>query len=433
MKRNHLSRLMAAVGLVLVMVTMVLPARAQGPGGGGPGCEGYPRCTEAGTICTCSLEGGTISISCGGVCESEGGEEEGKQHCTTGLALNIYTCENGEIWLTWYKCIDGEWIFQDKQLTASGVDCNEVQDQFCLLDGPRIECQDLPDNETPCEDLDWSTAGIQCLGEYGLNVSVTVPCQRVGRIPYPRGMVVVPNRMWITADSPAWVESWSQTLDYNACLNKDIKEGDRLVRNFRIGLAWGRINSMPPYWEVEDSGVYRGWVARGIVWERSSWGKPECGPGLHGERLPAYRVRVYTYWQAYWRRVYERQKKTTECVWRQDAHDDGRCECIPPGEEGSCDDDTNGDGVSDWAGWVTEEVLCDTDADGDGIPDDECWETVDSGWQPFDLRAFGYPTSYFVSSAAGPVPTTLEPNPGCSGVCVPVIEVQGVIRNPRAR
>jgi len=304
--------------------------------------------------------------------------------------------------------------------------CEEsFEDLICYWEEITIEptCWEIPGNETPCEDLDWGTAGIQCFGEYGLDVSVSVPCQRVARIPYPRGMVIVPNRMWIT-DSPAWVEAWSQTLDYNACLSHSIEDDGRAVRNFRIGLAWGRMGDVLPYWEVEDSGAYRGWDVGNIVWERASWGKPECGPGLHqGEKLPAYRVNVYTYWQLYWRRVYERQRDTRECVYAWQC-DHGQA--VP----GQCDFD--GDGDIDPC-YVWKEELCDTDENHDGIPDDECWQTVDSGWNVFDLRMFGYPTAYFVSSAAGPVPTDLEPDPGCNGICVPVIEVQGLIRNPRER
>ncbi|HEC35827.1 MAG TPA: hypothetical protein ENI39_04760 [Anaerolineae bacterium] len=389
-------------------------------------------CDEMGAWCSIQPDG-TMHCEESDRCESEGDEDDGDYKCTPGHQYAIRICQENGLYECVYVCTEDQ-TWQDAGCAMVVPECDH--DEWCYWD---IEndtggCWELPGNETPCEDMDWGTAGIQCLGEYALNVSVTVPCQRVGRIPYPRGMVIVPNRMWIAAGSPAWVESWSQTLDYNACLSQSIEDGDRAVRNYRIGLAWGRIDSMPPYWEVEDSGVYQGWSVGGVVWERSSWGHPRCGPGLgQGERLPAYRVDVYTYWQAYWRRVYERQRETWECVWQQDAHDDGVCECVPEGHTGSCSDDNDGDGVSDWAGWVAERVLCDTDANGDGVPDDECWETVDSGWNVFDLRTFGYPTAYFVSTAAGPVPTALEPDPDCSGICVPVIEVQSVIRNVRGR
>ncbi len=383
-------------------------------------------CDEMGFWCSVGADG-SLHCEASGQCESEGDrdrrETEG-QICVPGSRFSYLICDEGQ--RCTYVCNDaGQW----ESWGCIPVYDVCVDDLVCLTPSGSYEptCwtpETREDSETPCEDLDWGTAGIQCLGEYGLDVSVTVPCQRVGRIPYPRGMVVVPNRMWIDANSPAWVESWSQTLDYNACLSHDIKEDDRLIRNFRIGLAWERIDDMPPYWKVEESGTYRGWSVGGIAWERSSWGKPRCGPGLQqGERLPAYRVDVYTYWQAYWRRVYDRQKKFEECEsdWRCDAW--GQCNTV-------CDID--GDGHAD-SGTKWETYLCNTDENEDGIPDDECWEEVDSGWQPFDLRMFGYPTSYFVSSAAGPIPTALEPNPGCSGVCVPVIEVQGLIRNPRGQ
>jgi hypothetical protein len=404
---------------VLVLATMVAATLSMRPA-----LATSPLTPQQGGACVggawCFLSSdGTMRCEESERCESEGDTDEGDQGCIPGSYFSVLYCDEHQRCA--YSCEeDGTWLF---------LGCIPVMDVCdgdlaCYREGGTTDptCWNLPDNETPCEDLNWGAGGIQCLGEYGLNVSASVPCQRVGRIPYPRGMVIVPNRLWITADSPAWVESWSQTLDYNACLSYSIEDGDRAVRNYRIGLAWGRIGSMPPYWEVEDAGTYQGWSVGGIVWERSSWGKPECGPGLHrGERLPAYRVHVYTYWQPYWRRIYERQRSEVECVedWRCSAW--GVCNA-------ACDLD--GDGIND-EGTATEIRLCDTDSDGDGIPDDECWETVDSGWQPLDLRAFGYPTSYFVSTAAGPAPTLLEPNPDCSGVCVPVIEVQGVIRNPR--
>jgi len=396
---------------------VAVPLAGARPPADGP-CDGHPYCDARGVLCTCSLNvnDGTTSIVCEGECETEGEEEEGDTGCVSG---ELYVCTEESCTLCEYRCVDGGW----ELIGCEEVPIQEGDYSFACLFITEDEwyCWTLPGNETPCEDMNWGAAGIQCLGEYGLSVSVSIPCQRVERVPYPRGMVLVPNRMEILPGGET-AEAWSNTLDYNACLSYDLTDGERAIRNYRIGLKWQRIDWMPPYWEVEESGSYYGSVVGNIIWDHSSWGKPECGPGLQpGERLPAFRVRVYTYWQAFWRRIYERQKTITECT------SDWRC-----GAWGECNTvcDLDGDGNKD-EGTAYETRLC--GADSDGMPDDECWETVDSGWQPFDLRMFGYPTSYFVSSAAGPVPTSLEPNPPCSGLCVPVVEVQGVIRNPRGK
>lgn len=411
-------------GVVAAMAVLVAQVLAGRPALGAPAPAALRQdgswCTPGGVLCT--LSGGTVSCEASAECESEGGEEGGETGCTPGTTWEVISCEARTVCA--YRCVDGSWVTIGCGPLDAQVPCEE--DQVCRVDPGqrRPECWELPDNETPCQDLDWGAAGIQCFNEYGLSVSVSVPCQRVGRIPYPRGMVIVPNRLWVTAASPAWNAAWSETLDYDECQALGIGAGDRMVRNFRIGLAWGRVDGALPTWQIEGAGTYRGWEVHGVVWERSSWGRERCGPGLSpGETLPAYRVTLATYWTAYWRRTFERQRTTSDCVysWRCD-----HGESVP----GQCDHDD--DGVVDPC-YVRASRLCDDDENDDGVPDDHCWETLDSGWTAFDLRQFGYPSAHFVSTAAGPAPTALEPNPPCSGVCVPVIEVQGLIRNPRPR
>ena len=426
MKRFLYPTVPTAVLVVLVLLGIPFQTTAAPPaqsGGEDMGCAG-------GINCIADFVGGTLACIDDGQCTSEG-SQSGSYRCNPGTAVAVCECQEGNNCVI-YICDDGIW----KEIRSS-VASPEWCGYACIYDvtgtGIGTICWELTREETdfPCEDLDWGANGIQCIGKYGLTVSVRVPCQRIGRVPYPRGMVLVPNRMWFLPTSPSWAESWSQTLDYNACLEKNISSDGRRVRNYRIGLAWSREN-IPPYWEVETVGGFRGWSIQ-ASWERSSWGRERCGPGLRaGEKLPAFRVRVFTYWTPYWRRVYERQKRETRCVWSEAASSANSCECIPPGYTGSCEDDTNRDGIRDWAGWVNRDELCSDDSNGDGIPDDHCWETVDSGWQAIDLRRFGYPTPYFVSAAAGGVPTPQDPNPQCTGLCIPVIEVQGLIENPRS-
>ena len=435
-QRHFLVVVMVLVGFFVVSVPA--PTAASPDGQGPAGCDGYPRCV-GGSWCTCSLDGGTIGLSCGGECESSGGEDgDSGQTCTPGDTMTFKECdESGDgSWFTTYACnADGQWELQYGP-TLEYVACSEEFDRICWAneDGSDWECWEWDhSNGTPCEDMDWGASGIQCLSEFGLSVSVSVPCQQaVYRFPYPRGMVLVPNRVWLGDEAPAWNEAWSNALDYQACLDYGLGEGDRAIRNYRIGLAWERLD-MEPYWSIEGAGEFRGWSVGGLVWEQASWGKPECGPPLEpgDDLLPAYRGQVYTYWRANWRVQYEIQKSGYECIWRSSAAENGECGCVPDEYDGQCSDDTNGDGISDWAGWVPTNALCDDDENDDDIPDDHCWETSSTSWTPMDLRIFGYPTSYFISNAAGPVPTAQEPNPSCNGFCIPVIEVQGVISNPR--
>lgn len=387
----------------------------------------------------CTLQGSTLTCRESATCESqgdEGGKDEGNERlCEPGQWLRIereYTETDGRCYfvIEYYQCDeDGQqWKLTNRETGTFANDCRNRTVVCELYAGPDFtdRCWEVPNNPTPCEDLNWSAGGIQCLGEYNLNVSVSVPCQRVLRTPYPRSMVLVPTLMQLDPRSPSWNEAWSQTLDYNACLNQNINEDGRLVRNYRIGIAWQRDDDIPPVWRVEDAAVQSRTDGSAVAsWEKASWGKDRCGPSLRpgDDPLPAYHGQVYTNWTALWRRVYERQKMEWECVYAW------QCSY---GQDiaGQCDHD--GDGHNDHC-YVPKQELCDEDLDHDGIPDENCWETVDSGWQPFDLRMFGYPTPNFVSGAAGPAPTAQEPNPGCSGFCIPVIEVQGVIRDPRQR
>ncbi|MCD6286816.1 MAG: hypothetical protein J7M39_12970 [Anaerolineae bacterium] len=429
-------RFLSIVGLTVLLVGVVLVAVGPQP------VAAAPMADESDSWCVtgvgeCTLQGDTITCQESAACESEGGpgdsESGEEQVCEPGDWLSVQreeTQADGRCHasIEYYQCgYDGKWVRTNRE-EYTVAECRDQVTVCQLWAGPDYTdiCWEVPLNPTPCEDMNWSANGIQCVGEYGLNVSVSVPCQRVRRIPYPRSMVLVPALMQLDPDSPAWREAWSQTLDYNACLNQNIKEGDRLVRNYRIGIAWGRDDDIPPVWRVEDAAVQSRPDGSAVVsWEKASWGKPRCGPSLdpEGDPLPAYRAQVYTNWTAFWRRIYERQKTDWECVYAW------QCSY---GQDiaGQCDHD--GDGHFDRC-YVPKQVLCDDDENDDGIPDEHCWDTVDSGWQPFDLRMFGYPTSQFVSGAAGPAPTAREPNPGCNGLCIPVIEVQGVIRNARGQ
>lgn len=412
--KARIASLLAALVLTVVLAPAV-PAQA---------VSGTTECRD-GILRECWVgeEGENLGCVYRGTCTDEESTESGGRECTPSSTLIVVTCTGGlQACSRFYQCgEDGRWGLIS-EICYTSPECRSVA---CLAEGtPYWECWELPGSSTPCEDLNWGASGIQCEGMYDLNVSVSIPCQRVTRTPYPRGMVAVPNSLGL-ANSPGWNEAWSETLDYNACLQRNINMDGRKVRNFRIGLAWGRMDNMPPYWEIAGVGGFRGRSVT-VVWERSSFGQPVCGPGLTaGQRLPAFPGRLYTYWTAYWRIQYQVQIDRPKCVydWR----------CSVPGYLCAARCDKNGDGIVD-AETIWEDNLCGDDPDEQdvhGRPRDECWRDEDSGWNPIDLRSFGYPTAYFVSRRSGPMPTALEPNPGCSGFCIPVIEVQGLIENPR--
>jgi hypothetical protein len=381
-----------------------------------------------GPVCVGNLKqvcsGGTCTWQESDECTSSGSTEPGATGCTPGAYYQVLTCDES-CWCTacGNRCsAEGAWEATScsSQYIAG---CFAGEKRACYQSGmyEPPECWTVPENETPCEDLDWSATGIQCAAAYGLSASVTVPCQRISRLPYPRGLVAAPmNLTFSPGANVSWVEDWSSTLDYHECAAIPLKKGKRMIRNYRIGLAWGRMDEMAPRWELQESGGGVGY-SLSVAWQKSSFFGDECGPGLGGETLPAFRGRLYTSWTAYYRVQYELQKMIKEC------HTDGGCE-----ERGDCryacsrDDDD----IKEW-GTKEVDVLCDTDDDGDGIPDGECWKDKDTGWVAFDLREFGYPTPYFVSNKSGPIVDTDPGYAACNGFCVPVIEVQGIIENPR--
>jgi hypothetical protein len=413
MRAKQGMRLVAVIATTLLVTSVgQVSASVSGDGASG-GCVG-----PGGIWCG----GGGCSWDISGDCTSEGGSEPGSSGCRPGSRVSSTECIGGRIQETLYTCNAQGTGWTSQPGPANGHSCaDDSADQICTYNeyGIPEECWEIPDSDIPCDDLDLSASGIQCANSWGLHVSVSVPCQRVGRQPYPRGMVTVYNFLAFDADSsPSWNEAWSRTLGYHECLDNSISHGGRDVRNLRIGLAWGRRDDMLPYWDFGSAGSTRGWTAR-AAWEHSSYGQPECGPGLQvGEKLPAFPVRVYTYWNAYWRMVYQYLRDERHC--RYDGVEASR-------NYGNCDNDHDG---SIDKGYVWKYEVCRDDDNHDGIPDDHCWTTYDSGWNLIDLTPF-YGSSYYISGATGIVPTHLEPNPACNGLCIPVIEVQGVIENPR--
>jgi hypothetical protein len=240
--------------------------------------------------------------------------------------------------------------------------------------------------------------------------------------------------------------------------DEEPEEGD--IRNYRIGLRWRRIDmtdgedlgGTPAIcWDFNERewniGADYGYgpipamecgTAVTHIYETSSWGLPRNGPRFilpaeacgswedhcceqvpsgDGEwDMPAYQVRVPTYWSAQWKvewEVYEEIYAEGECQCHGGS---GENECT--GEPGLC---LNAPVTEHWV-WVEESVYD--------------WVEYEDGWHALDLRNLGYNTWYYTSWA---VVTTGEgpwcnweygdPNPGDT-VRVPVIEIQSVLRDP---
>jgi hypothetical protein len=256
---------------------------------------------------------------------------------------------------------------------------------------------------------------------------------------------------------------WSDTVDIpeppdNPGPDWEPDPGD--MRNYRIGLRWRRIDMtdgpvagpIPPICFTFDEREWNMGADYGYgpipviecgtsvthIYETSSWCKPHngprfippeeaCPPGVDhcceqvpsgdGEwDMPAYQVRVPTYWSAQWKvewEVYEQVRSDGEC---QCHGGPGANEC--QGQAGMC---TGAPSTEHWV-WVEDPVYD--------------WVSHETDWNLMDLRDYGSGTWYYTSWA---VITTGEgpwcafeyadPNPG-STVRVPVIEIQSVLRDP---
>jgi hypothetical protein len=350
-----------------------------------------------------------------GTCESEGEEEEGAEQCDPGSEMYVVDCEAE--WATMYECKDDRW----EETWGAPRSCQGSEGyDVCWWDEEEEEekCYHIPGNDTPCEDMNWSESGIQCIGQYNLSVSISPPCQRMDRLPYPRGMVTVPNDMWFRPDvSPHWNDAWSDKLGYWDCKSKLSDQG-RDIKDYQIGLAVERADDVAPRWDLGYGGGARGWFAS-ASWPFSSFGQDECGPGLDpGDTLPGFPVNMTTYWNVYWAVQYDVQADKRECEYDWKCTEWGQCST-------TCDAD--GDGVADdGTTWVTE--ICDDDEDEDGVPDAHCWVHTLKGWNQIDLRPY-IGMAYMPSSRSAPVRAE-DPMYGvCSGMCLPIIEVQAPIKS----
>ncbi|MBU0495604.1 MAG: hypothetical protein KKB13_27465 [Chloroflexi bacterium] len=251
-------------------------------------------------------------------------------------------------------------------------------------------------------------------------VQAAIPCVRVTREPYPRGLVSVP--MQFTLGGPDQAEMWSNPLPEGvppgtvSCMG----QSHARYRDYQLGLKWVRIGSaawgatgLPgpqpgaPYWTFDERSWNPGGSASGETvmhrYETSSWGKPTNGPA----GLPAYQVSLSTYWGLFWAVQYDEW----QCVAGEDR-------CVPRNPDGTCRGQATA--YQPWCG-----DLCPNQSGNARWVCTACdWVHQFDGWHLIDLRPYGSPNWYDTSQKVA-LP---QQGVGCANVIpVPVIEAQGVI------
>ena len=310
-------------------------------------------------------------------------------------------------------CAPGESRLMRFKFDPYGALINTYYIEECC--GPSCPCQ-----EPTTEDEPVTVPGdLVAASEWGARVQLQLPVWTADRSPYPRGMVQLPNTIW-AEDIPV-ASAWSSPVDpgEDDCLCRDDGSCDDdpppagTMCDFQIGLKTEPGNQ-PPTWACEESGGGPGYQTT-CTWKYSSADKPYIGKGLSCEDLPAFRVTAsLPYWWSIGRRWY---------AWEQVGQD---CECgckvceDPLGCSDQCD--CHGDGSL----CIGENEFCDRDCEpiyG--------WVHHGPNWELLDLRDYGHPRPDMLnrnvqlihSRSCGPHPVGVLP--------IPVIEVQGVISNPK--
>ena len=233
----------------------------------------------------------------------------------------------------------------------------------------------------PCVDVDFDGAGIQCTAGWVRTLRVTIP--PVGFEYMPRGLVTVPI---LFAGGPV-TQDFQCTPPVNGFDPQAWMANDDF-RNFIFCMRWrqvgpwdqmkeGKVPALFDFlWDERPWGDPQETKANVLpvphAYFTSSWAKPVCGY----EHLPGYQVQVKTYWVLDWYTQWE--QKIRRCA---EYNSNGKC---------------------------------------------VAWEDVwvpGSGSGTYDLRRCGSPSSYTWSFK---VQSNVSP-PG-DALCVPVIEVQGVIK-----
>jgi hypothetical protein len=310
-------------------------------------------------------------------------------------------CEPGETRyaLIHYKC--EPWCY---------VDRIEYLEPCC---GRHCPCEELTEEHQPC------TPGggwISC-SEFGARVQCGLPVWHADREPYPRALVTMAERVWVT-DLPT-AQCWGAAVDPGGqdcdCRDDGSCEDDPppadTICEFKLGLNIEPGNE-PPTWRFEGCGVTTGPRAE-CGWERSSWGRPALGVGMDCEPLPAYTVNATVpYWWSIGRQWEQWEKVDQDC----------ECSCKVCEDPNGCSDECDCHGADD--------NLCIHD---DEFCDEVCepaydWRHHGDNWELLDLRDYGWGTPYMLNPKVQLVPhPPCEPDPPVGAIYVPCIEVQAPI------
>lgn len=222
-----------------------------------------------------------------------------------------------------------------------------------------------------------------------------VACLDVRREPYPRGLVSVPN---------VFVVQGPFSKEGNTVSCPDPSVEFPLYTNRQLRVVWRMRQDIPPAWFFDE----RSWnLNRGVpniafglrvehTYETASYNtydedKPYNGPGLTGELLSAYQVRVDTWWTAYLVREWDEYGWDDEYEWQ-----------------------TNAQGEEEWVRTKHEYV-----SRGHQVVEER-----------LDLRAYGWPTSDLFSRHAWDSRQESLPPYTCRIIPVPIIEAQSNLTRP---
>ncbi len=166
------------------------------------------------------------------------------------------------------------------------------------------------DEAPTCDMVQVSEDGMSCMPNCSpTTFSGGVACLRVDREPYPRGLVSVPN---------VFVLGGPFSKDSGTAGCEDPDGEFPLHTNRTMYISWRMRSDIPPAWFFDE----RPWnINRGVpdtafgyevehTYETASFStfegdKPAVGPSTTGELLPAYMVRVDTWWDAYVHREWD--------------------------------------------------------------------------------------------------------------------------------